>query len=81
MHLWIGATLVASHGVSSMESACIDGQPFLVAAQKVLMMTDHLPCGGEVTIDVDDDTPKHEIMEKLFKATGVPVEHQVVRLG
>lgn len=45
------------------------------------MMTDHLPCGKEVVIDAEEDTDKHTLMMRLQEATGVPIEHQVLRLG
>jgi hypothetical protein len=47
----------------------------------VQLMTNHLPCGEEVVIDVDEHTPKHEIMRQLEQATTIPVEHQILRLG
>mmetsp|Transcript_1598 Transcript_1598/g.3522 ORF Transcript_1598/g.3522 Transcript_1598/m.3522 type:complete len:80 (+) Transcript_1598:221-460(+) len=45
------------------------------------MMTNHLPCGSSVEIDVEPDEPMSSIKEKLAKATGVPVEYQKVMLG
>lgn len=44
-------------------------------------MTNHLPCGNEVTIDISDNTPKIEVKKKLYVVTGVPVEHQKVVLS
>lgn len=48
---------------------------------KVKMMTNHLPCGSQVTIDIEEDASKDEIKMKLAEATGVPVEHQKVMLS
>jgi ribosomal protein L23 len=45
------------------------------------MMTPHLPCGPEVTIDIESNATKDEIKQKLAAATGVPVEHQKVMLS
>ena len=47
----------------------------------VKMMTNHLPCGNSVEIDVEADEPMSSIKQKLEKATGVPVEHQKVMLS
>jgi len=44
-------------------------------------MTNHLPCGSEVEIDIDVHAKKHDIMAALYEATSVPPEHQVIRLG
>ena len=52
------------------------GKPTLVR-----MMTNHLPCGPEVTIDVEEDEPISVIKKKLAAVTGVPPEHQRVLLG
>jgi len=48
---------------------------------KVKMMTPHLPCGSEVTIDIEPNATKDEIKEKLVTVTGVPVEHQKVMMS
>ena len=48
---------------------------------KVKMMTAHLPCGPEVTIDIDANASKDEIKQKLAPVTGVPAEHQKVMLS
>lgn len=48
---------------------------------KVKMMTNHLPCGPEVTIDIDENASKDEIKMKLAEKTGVPIEHQKVMLS
>ena len=37
---------------------------------QVRMITDHLACGPEVTIDVEQDTPMHLVKLQLQKATG-----------
>eukprot|EP00894_Picocystis_sp_ML_P001782 jgi/Pico_ML_1/52299/g3026.t1 len=47
----------------------------------VKMMTNHLPCGSEVTIDVNESDSMPVIKAKLEKATGVPPEHQKILLG
>ncbi len=48
---------------------------------QIKMMTNHLPCGPEVTIDMTADTTKEEIKQKLVVATGVPVEHQKIMMS
>jgi hypothetical protein len=47
----------------------------------VKMMTNHLPCGSQVTIDIDENATKDEIKLKLQEATGVPFEHIKVMLS
>ncbi len=47
----------------------------------VKMLTDHLPCGSEVTIDIGPDARKAEIKAKLEAATGVPAAAQKVVLS
>jgi len=47
----------------------------------VKMMTSHLSCGNSVTIDIEEGTPLIEIKQKLFTATGVPIEFQKVMMG
>lgn len=49
--------------------------------QTVKLMTNHLPCGREVTVEFDDDTPKIEVMRRLEVATGIPVQHQKLMLA
>lgn len=48
---------------------------------KVKLMTDHLPCGPEVTINMDVNTPMLEVKRQLAVVTGVPIEHQKVMLS
>lgn len=48
---------------------------------KVKMMTSHLECGSEVTIDIDERATKDEIKMKLAEKTGVPFEHIKVMLS
>jgi hypothetical protein len=48
---------------------------------KVKLMTNHLPCGPEVTVDLEPNATKDEIKRKLEAATGVPIEHQKVMLS
>lgn len=48
---------------------------------KVKMMTQHLDCGSEVTIDIDENASKDEIKMKLSEKTGVPFEHIKVMLS
>ena len=45
------------------------------------MMTDHLPCGSEVQIDVDPADTLRQVKEKLESATGVPKRSQKVFLA
>ena len=66
-----------SHGAGLQLSArLLGGKPV-----KVKMMTNHLPCGSEVTIDIEPSASKNEIKYKLAEATGVPIEHQKVMLS
>lgn len=65
------------HGADIQLSArLLGGKPV-----KVKMMTNHLPCGSEVTIDIDESATKNDIKYKLAEVTGVPVEHQKVMLS
>ena len=48
---------------------------------KVKMMTNHLACGPEVTIDIEPSASKDEIKAKLEAATGVPAAQQKVMLS
>ncbi|KAL6778776.1 hypothetical protein ACKKBG_A04690 [Auxenochlorella protothecoides x Auxenochlorella symbiontica] len=48
---------------------------------KVKIITPHLACGNEVTIDLEPTATKDEIKLKLVDATGVPFEHQKVLLS
>lgn len=50
-------------------------------ARQVKIITPHLECGSEVTIDIGPDATKDEIRQKLVTATGVPFEHQKVMLS
>lgn len=45
------------------------------------ILTNHLPCGQEVAIDIEPTASKDEIKLKLAAATGVPVEHVKVMLS
>ena len=77
------------HGSSSLESAGISQHSTLYLSSrlrggkpvKVKMMTPHLPCGPEVTIDLESNATKDDIKHKLAPITGVPVEHQKVMLS
>ena len=48
---------------------------------KVKIITGHLPCGQEVTIDLEPTAGKAEIKRKLEAATGVPTGQQKVMLS
>jgi ribosomal protein L23 len=48
---------------------------------KVKIITNHLPCGQEVTIDIEVNASKDEIKEKLEAVTGVPVASQKLMLS
>ncbi|KAK9830083.1 hypothetical protein WJX72_009683 [[Myrmecia] bisecta] len=48
---------------------------------KVKIITDHLACGQEVTIDIEPEAGKDEVKHKLEAVTGVPAEHQKVMLA
>lgn len=67
---------VLSHSTLHVSARLRGGKPV-----KVKMMTNHLPCGPEVTIDIEPEASKDEIKQKLAVATGVPVEHQKVMLS
>jgi hypothetical protein len=67
---------IGPHSTVTCTSRLLGGKP-----TKVKLMTSHLPCGGEVTIDIEKDASKEEIKAKLEVATGVPVEHQKVMLS
>eukprot|EP00887_Chlorella_sp_A99_P000966 scaffold5.g966.t1 len=47
----------------------------------VRILTNHLPCGQEVAIDIEPGASKDEIKAKLEAATGVPAQHQKVMLS
>lgn len=59
-----------------MTSSLLGGKP-----TKVKLITNHLACGSEVTIDIAPTATKEEIKEKLAEATGIPIEHQKVMLS
>lgn len=44
-------------------------------------MTDHLPCGKEVFIDLSEESSVSELKTKLESATGVPTKFQKVMLS
>lgn len=68
-------------GFSDHCSVTVSGRLLGGKPVKVKMMTNHLPCGSQVTIDIEEDASKDEIKMKLAEATGVPVEHQKVMLS
>ena len=45
------------------------------------ILTNHLPCGQEVSIDLEAAARKAEIKAKLQEATGVPAAHQKLLLS
>ena len=47
----------------------------------VKMMTNHLPCGSQVEIDLEPEESMLSIKKKLEEATGVPVVEQKVMLA
>lgn len=67
---------LVQHSTLHLSCRLLGGKPV-----KVKMMTSHLPCGQEVTIDIESTATKEEIKKKLQDATGVPVEHQKVMLA
>jgi hypothetical protein len=74
-------TALASYGVAAgstvhQTTRLRGGKPV-----KVKIVTNHLPCGQEVTIDLDSKATKTEIKRKLESATGVPAAHQKVMLS
>ena len=60
---------------------CVHPSLSLSFYTKVKMMTNHLPCGSSVEIDIEADEPMSSIKQKLEQATGVPIEFQKVVLG
>ena len=48
---------------------------------QVKLLTNHLPCGQEVTVDLEPSASKDDIKAKLEAATGVPREHQKLLLS
>ncbi|GMH43973.1 hypothetical protein BSKO_11907 [Bryopsis sp. KO-2023] len=48
---------------------------------KVRIITNHLPCGPEVYVDLSVDSSVSELKRKLESATGVPVKYQKVMLA
>ena len=51
------------------------------APRQVKILTNHLPCGQEVSIDLEAAARKAEIKAKLQEATGVPAAHQKLLLS
>lgn len=62
-------------------SARIDPLGAPTTSLQVKIITPHLSCGPEVTIDIEASSSKDEIKQKLVEATGVPFEHQKVMLS
>eukprot|EP00803_Ostreobium_quekettii_P011501 evm.model.scf_893.2 EVM.evm.TU.scf_893.2 scf_893:23900-27043(+) len=50
-------------------------------AVQVKMMTNHLACGSEVFVDIEENTTLNELKMKLEPLTGVPARHQKVMLA
>ncbi len=48
---------------------------------QVQLLTQGLPCGAEVTINIATDTPLLEVKRQLQLATGIPIQHQKVMLS
>lgn len=48
---------------------------------KVQMMTGHLPCGGEVMVDLEESSTVLDLKRQLQAATGVPLQEQKVMLS
>ncbi len=48
---------------------------------QVKLLTSHLPCGEEVQIDIDSSTPLLLVKQRIYEASGLPVEHQKVMLS
>lgn len=76
------ALLMVSGGTADMLTTVTVSQRVRGGKQvPVKMMTNHLPCGSQVTIDIDENASKDEIKLKLQEATGVPFEHIKVMLS
>ena len=83
-----GATLLRDDGQTLRQAGVVPLSTLRLSSRllggkpvKVKLMTAHLPCGPEVTIDLEANATKDEIKQKLAAATGVPVEHQKVMLS
>ncbi|PRW58940.1 serine threonine- kinase Nek1 isoform X5 [Chlorella sorokiniana] len=80
------ATAVAPEALSG-RTAVVEAAPGDTVADlkhklaQVKILTNHLPCGQEVTIDLEPSATKAEIRSKLEAVTGVPAEHQKVMLS
>lgn len=48
---------------------------------QVQLLPQGLPCGSEVTLDLQPDTPLLEVKRQLALATGVPMRQQHVMLS
>lgn len=48
---------------------------------QVKLLTSQLPCGEEVQIDIDSSTPLLLVKQRIYEASGLPVEHQKVMLS
>lgn len=72
----LGSCGIINHSTVHLSCRLRGGKPV-----KVKMLTPHLPCGPEVTIDIETNATKDEIKQKLAVVTGVPVEHQKVMLS
>ena len=72
----LAACGVGRHDTLHQTSRLAGGKPV-----KVRIITNHLPCGQEVTIDIEPSAGKDEIKAKLAAVTGVPAEHQKVMLS
>ena len=67
------------HAGSAPQPSCPD--PCCPIAPQVKILTNHLPCGQEVTIDLEPSATKDEIRAKLEAATGVPRQEQKLLLS
>eukprot|EP00879_Flechtneria_rotunda_P005795 GHRR01006098.1.p1 GENE.GHRR01006098.1~~GHRR01006098.1.p1 ORF type:complete len:165 (+),score=57.87 GHRR01006098.1:273-767(+) len=69
---------LTGHDTATLQMTCplAGGAPV-----KVQVLPQGLPCGPEVTLDIEADTPLLEVKRQLQLATGMPIEHQKVMLS
>ncbi len=49
--------------------------------RQVKLLPAGLPCGSEVDLDLEAETPLLEVKRLLLGVTGIPIEHQHIMLS
>uniref|UniRef100_A0A383VZG5 Ubiquitin-like domain-containing protein n=1 Tax=Tetradesmus obliquus TaxID=3088 RepID=A0A383VZG5_TETOB len=87
-HLQCGGRLLRDDGQALAAAGLQDGALLQLtlplrggAPVKVQLLPQGLPCGSEVTVDLQPDTPLLEVKRQLALATGVPMRQQHVMLS